>query len=288
MARLVGNCKILWSLPELQQLRRSLPSPVALIPTMGALHEGHESLISRARAVGAQSTIVTIFVNPSQFAAGEDFATYPRTEEQDIARLAAAGVDLVWLPEVETIYPPDFSTVITLPNLSQDFEGRLRPHHFSGVATVVARLLRLIEPDLAVFGEKDYQQLTVIRHLVRDLVLGVRVIPAPTCRSPTGLALSSRNRYLSMTGLHRAASLSAALQDAAAALSNGAAITPTLTAAQAQILAAGFDTVDYFDLVFDGTLTRIESEQLPKATGRGRLLTAARLEGVRLLDNWLV
>ncbi|MCX8501553.1 MAG: pantoate--beta-alanine ligase [Alphaproteobacteria bacterium] len=288
MTRPRTECAIARSLNELETLRENLPRPLAIVPTMGALHEGHLSLITKARTAGAKSVIVTIFVNPSQFAAGEDFATYPRTEAQDIELLAAAGVELVWLPTVETIYPRDFATVISLPKLSQDFEGQIRPNHFSGVATVVTRLLRLVRPELAVFGEKDYQQLTVIRHLVHDLALGVEVISAPTVRSTTGLALSSRNRTLSTAGLDQAASLSAALRKAAAALAEGAKLAPTLTQARAQILAAGFETVDYFDLVLDGTLTSIKSEIVPLAARPARLLTAARLEGVRLLDNWLV
>lgn len=284
----LGGLRAVRALAEMVERLKSLPRPLALIPTMGALHDGHLSLIKTARDQGAKSIIVSIFVNPSQFAAGEDFATYPRTEAEDVKLLAMAGVDLVWLPDVETIYPSGFSTLISLPNLSQVFEGVIRPNHFSGVATVVARLLRLVKPDLAIFGQKDYQQLLVIVHLVRDLELGVEIIAAPIFRNSSGLALSSRNRYLSPVGLNQAANLSRVLDSTADALREGGEITPCLAAAHQRLLTNGFEGIDYFDLVVDGTVEKVKARSLTGLEQPTRLLAAARLQGVRLLDNWRV
>lgn len=268
--------------------RKKLPAPLALIPTMGALHDGHLSLIKTARDRGANSIIVTIFVNPTQFAPGEDFAKYPRPLHDDLQHLAGAGVELVWIPLVATIYPPDYSTLIVVPDLSHSFEGEIRPHHFTGVATVVTRLLRLIKPDLAVFGEKDYQQLLIIRRLVRDLELGVEIVSAPIFRNPRGLALSSRNQYLSDSGYIQAANLSRVLFETGINLRSGKEISECIKKANRSLKSAGFTKIDYFDLVVDGTLDLVKTKSLDESSPPTRMLAAARLEGIRLLDNWLV
>ena len=255
---------------------------VALVPTMGALHAGHLALIDAARGAGAEHVVASVFVNPTQFGPAEDFDRYPRDEAADAAALAAAGCDLLFAPDAAAIYPPGFATTVSVAGLSTILDGAARPGHFDGVATVVTKLLLTAAPDLAVFGEKDWQQLTVIRRLVADLALPVRVVGAPIVRDADGLALSSRNAYLTAGERQRALALPQALAAARDALLAGEPVAPTLTTAGAALVAAGFDDPDYVALV-DAALQ-------PMATldGSGRLLAAARLGRTRLIDNLAV
>ena len=202
---------------DLRRLRADRPGQVALVPTMGALHEGHRTLVRAARQA-AGSVVVSVFVNPTQFGPGEDFERYPRTWDDDLAALAEEGADLVFHPRVEEVYPPGAVGVTVDPGpLGSVLEGAVRPGHFAGVLTVVAKLFGLVRPDLALFGEKDYQQLTLIRAMARELALGVQVVGVPTVREDDGLALSSRNRYLDEGQRAAALTISAALRAGAAA-----------------------------------------------------------------------
>jgi pantoate--beta-alanine ligase len=252
---------------------------IALVPTMGALHEGHLDLV-RAAARIADRVIVSIFVNPTQFAPTEDFAAYPRDEESDLAKLAALGVDAVFAPTVGDMYPEGYATRIAVEGPAQGLESDARPHFFGGVATVVAKLFIACAPDVAMFGEKDYQQLLVVRRMAADLGLPVSIIGHPTVRAEDGLALSSRNAYLSFEERAVAPRLHAALQAAATAIRTGAPAGDALAAARSELEAAGF-AVDYVALRNAGTLAEVAdptSEPL-------RLLAAARLGRTRLIDN---
>ncbi len=261
---------------DLHKHRADLPGPVALVPTMGALHEGHRSLVRAARE-RAGSVVVSVFVNPTQFGPGEDFDRYPRTWADDLAALADEGADLVFHPEVDEVYPPGAAGVTVSPGpLGSVLEGAVRPGHFAGVLTVVAKLLGLVRPDLAFFGEKDYQQLTLIRAMARELALGVEVVGVPTVREPDGLALSSRNRYLSAGERSAALALSRALRAGAAAGVRGA--EAVLAAARAELAAEPDLRPDYLEL------TDPDLGPAPTA-GPGRLLVAARAGTTRLLDN---
>jgi pantoate--beta-alanine ligase len=261
---------------ELRRLRDGLPGPVALVPTMGALHEGHRALVRAARAQAA-SVVVSVFVNPTQFGPGEDFDRYPRTWDADLTALAEEGADLVFHPGVEDVYPPGSLGVTVEPGpLGSVLEGAVRPGHFAGVLTVVAKLFGLVRPDLAVFGEKDYQQLTLIRAMARELALGVEVVGVPTVREDDGMALSSRNRYLDPAQRTAAAAISAALRAGAAAGGDGA--EAVLTAARSVLAAQPTLTADYLEL------TDPDLGPAP-ATGAARLLVAARAGTTRLLDN---
>lgn len=255
---------------------------VGFVPTMGALHEGHASLMRVARAaVQDGPVVVSIFVNPLQFGPGEDLARYPRTLEDDLSVCAAEGVDVVFAPTVETVYPGGEPQVTVEPGpLGSILEGAVRPGHFRGVLTVVAKLFGLVRPDLAVFGQKDYQQLTLIRRMVADLCLGVEVIGAETRREPDGLALSSRNRYLDPVQRGQATTLSRALEVAGAAGADGPAAA--LEAAHAELRAASALALDY--LVLTGTDLRPLPEA-PAPGTEGRMLVAARLGSTRLIDN---
>jgi pantoate--beta-alanine ligase len=254
---------------------------VALIPTMGALHEGHLSLVRLARA-RAGRVVASVFVNPSQFGAGEDLAAYPRDEERDSALLAEAGCDLLYAPRDADIYPPGFSTAVTVTGVSASMEGAIRPHHFAGVATVVAKLLIRCAPDIAVFGEKDYQQLQVIRRLARDLDLPVEIVGAPIVREVDGLALSSRNIYLTQEQRRIAPALARALAHAAGGLAKGAAVSAVETEAIVAIETAGFDAIDYLEVRSPDDLRRLG----PGPVGApAQILAAARLGKTRLLDN---
>jgi pantoate--beta-alanine ligase len=251
-------------------------STVAFVPTMGALHEGHVQLLKHARPLG-ETLVASIFVNPTQFAPGEDFEAYPRTFEDDLERCAEAGVDVVFAPAVPTMYPSGLiDTVMIDPGpLGTILEGAVRPTHFRGVLTVVAKLFGLIRPDVAVFGDKDYQQLVLIRQLSRELALGVEVVGCPTVREADGLAMSSRNRYLSADERRQAAALSAALRAGVAAGPDGA--DAVLAAAQAVLTGADI-TPDY--------LTLTDPELGAAAPGdEARLLVAARVGTPRLIDN---
>lgn len=248
---------------------------VALVPTMGALHAGHLELVRLAAGHGAP--VASIFVNPTQFAAGEDFARYPRDTDGDLAKLAGAGCAAAWLPDVAEMYPPGDATLIEVAGPALGFEGAARPTHFRGVATVVAKLFGQVRPEAAVFGEKDWQQLQVIRRMVADLLLSVRIVAAPIVREADGLAMSSRNRYLSPAERAAAPALPLVLQRAAAAVKQnaGAALEDAVRA----LREAGF-APDYVALV-DGPTMR----PLPAAAEGARLIAAARLGAVRLLDN---
>jgi pantoate--beta-alanine ligase len=251
-------------------------STVSLVPTMGALHDGHLQLLKHARPLG-ETLVASIFVNPTQFAPGEDFEAYPRTFDADLERCAEAGVDVVFAPAVQTMYPSGLVDTVTVDPgpLGTVLEGAVRPTHFRGVLTVVAKLFGLVRPDVAVFGEKDYQQLSLIRHMALELALGVEIVGCPTVRESDGLAMSSRNRYLSAEERQRAAHLSAALRAGVAAGPAGA--DAVLAKAHAVLDSAGI-TPDYLVLT-DPDL----GDAQPGA--EARLLIAARVGTPRLLDN---
>jgi pantoate--beta-alanine ligase len=252
---------------------------LALVPTMGALHAGHIALIEEAKR-HADRVAATIFVNPLQFGANEDFGRYPRQEEKDAGMLRQAGCDLLWLPQPEEIYPDDFATTVSVKDLSERWEGEARPGHFDGVATVVAKLLCAVRPDVALFGEKDFQQLAVIRRMTQDLQMGVEILGLPTVRDADGLALSSRNAYLSADERKSALALPQALNDAARRIFSGEPVSEVLAAAVERLRAAGFSKTDYFALVNSLTL-----EPLDKAEGPMRLIAAATIGTTRLIDN---
>ena len=251
---------------------------VGLVPTMGALHAGHLSLVQAAKA-GADRVIVTIFVNPKQFNTPDDLAKYPRTEQADAALLAPLGVDVIFVPEVAEVYPDGFATSVTVSGITEGLEGAFRPGHFDGMATVVCKLFTMTAADRAYFGEKDYQQLLVVRRMARDLNLPIEVVGCPTLRDPDGLALSSRNQRLGRDARAIAPALHAALTQAAVALS-GEAVAAVLDRARADLLAAGFTAVDYIALCSTETL-----EPMTQLDRPARLLAAAWLGGVRLIDN---
>jgi pantoate--beta-alanine ligase len=252
---------------------------LALVPTMGALHSGHLKLITEGRRV-ADRVAATIFVNPLQFGANEDLDRYPRQEEKDAAMLEEAGCDLLWLPLPGEIYPAGFATTVSVKGVSDRWEGEARPGHFDGVATVVAKLLCAVRPDIALFGEKDFQQLAVIRRMAEDLQLGIEILGVSTVRDEDGLALSSRNAYLSPEEKSNAVELPRALNEAAEAISSGAPVTEALAAAKARLTRAGFSRIDYVALVNALTL-----EPLEQAGGPMRLIAAALIGRTRLIDN---
>ena len=253
---------------------------LALVPTMGALHAGHLALIAEARR-RADRVAATIFVNPLQFAAGEDLDRYPRQEAVDTTLLEEAGCDLVWLPTVADLYPPGFATNVSVTGISERWDGAARPGHFDGVATVVAKLLIATMPDVALFGEKDYQQLAVIRQLVRDLGLPTEVVGVPIVRDPDGLALSSRNAYLSADERARAVALPLALNEAREAIrAEPQAVARILRTARTRLANAGFGPIDYVALTDAETL-----EPLEVFDRKARLAAAATLGSTRLIDN---
>jgi len=260
---------------------RAAGERVALVPTMGALHEGHLSLVGIGRR-NADHVVASLFVNPTQFSPAEDFEAYPRNEARDAELLAEAGCELLYAPGADEMYPLGFSTSVTVAHVSEGMEGAARPHHFGGVATVVTKLLTQAAPDVAVFGEKDYQQLQVIRRLTRDLDLPVEIIGGPTMRADDGLALSSRNAYLSPEQRAIAPALNRALKACAEAVAKGAAVDASEAAAIESILAAGFDSVDYLEVRSAEYLERLGPGPIDAPA---RVLTAARLGRTRLLDN---
>ena len=252
---------------------------VALVPTMGALHDGHLSLMRLARR-HARRVVATIFVNPAQFAPHEDFDAYPRREAADRAKLIADGVDLLYAPTVAEMYPDGFATTIAVDGVSQGLCGTFRPQMFPGVATVVAKLLIQAAPDTAVFGEKDYQQLQVIRRLVRDLDLPVAVVGGATVREADGVAMSSRNAYLTPSERAVAPTLHRLLSSLAARLTDGAEAPPLLAAGLHELIEAGFAKVDYLELRAADDLVPLDRADRP-----ARLLAAAWLGRARLIDN---
>ncbi len=269
------------TLPELIQhcarLRRARPA-VALVPTMGALHAGHRALVDAAVRTGA-ATVTSIFVNPLQFGPTEDLSRYPRDEAGDLATLEVCGCHLVWTPDVSTMYPPGGATTIDPAGPAERWEGTHRPGHFRGMATVVAKLFGQVRPDVAFFGEKDWQQLQVVTRMVADLHLPLRIVGVPTVREADGLALSSRNRFLAETQRRLAPNLYQALTQAAQAIASGRQAAEPLQTARAMLSGDGFG-VDYLALVDGPTL-----EPIAAARPGARLIAAARLGTVRLLDN---
>jgi pantoate--beta-alanine ligase len=252
---------------------------IALVPTMGALHAGHMALVDAARGA-ADRIVASIFVNPLQFGANEDLDRYPRQEADDARLLEAHGCDLIWMPTADQLYPPGFATSVSVAGVSERWDGEARPGHFAGVATVVAKLFTAVRPDLAFFGEKDFQQLAVIRRMTEDLGLGVGICGVPTVRDSDGLALSSRNAYLSADERQRALVLPGALEDARAAIAGGQPVNPVLDRARDRLSDAGFGRIDYFALVDAATL-----EPLEDAAGEMRLIAAAVIGTTRLIDN---
>jgi len=275
--------RIVRTLPALHRALarwRGAGDTVALVPTMGALHAGHLALVRLARR-RARRVVVSIFVNPAQFAPNEDFASYPRTFDADVAALTAAGVGLIWAPEVETMYTPGFATRIVPEGPAKvGLEDAFRPHFFGGVAIVVSKLLIQCLPNVAVFGEKDFQQLMVIMRLAADLDLPVKIVGAPIVREADGLAMSSRNAYLSAPERAAAPTLYRVLKDCAAAIARGGRIARVLDDGGAEIEQAGFQ-LDYLEARHATTLAKVESA----ADGPLRLLVAARIGRTRLIDN---
>lgn len=259
---------------------RARGESVGFVPTMGALHEGHLSLVDEARR-RAERVVVSIFVNPTQFSAGEDFDKYPRTLSADIEKLASARADLCFAPAVEEVYPPGFATSIGIGGpANADLEDHFRPEHFGGVAIVVAKLLNQVGAQVAVFGEKDYQQLLVIRRLARDLDIATEIVGAATLRDPDGLAMSSRNVYLSKEERAAAPALYRALTSAARRIGEGETIGHVMGEAREEVAAAGF-AIDYLEARHAETLARVAGRQ----EGPVRLLVAARIGSTRLIDN---
>ena len=256
---------------------RSEGARLAFVPTMGALHDGHMALVEAAKRAGTR-VIVSIFVNPIQFGPNEDLAKYPRREQADSRLLANAGVDLLWMPTPEIMYPEGFATSVRVSGVSEPLDGAHRPGHFDGVATVVSKLFHQVQPQVALFGEKDWQQLQVIRRMVADLDMTIEIQGVPTQREDDGLALSSRNAYLMPEDRARAVALPRALGAAAKTIGEGGDREAALAQAQDSLTAAGFE-VDYVALVDAESLAApIEGRQM-------RLLAAARIGGTRLIDN---
>lgn len=273
---------ILRSLAELRaktSLWRREGQSIGVVPTMGALHPGHLSLVEAAKN-GTDRVIVTIFVNPKQFNNPEDLANYPRTEIEDAQKLAPYGVDAIYVPDPDEIYPQGFATTVSVTGLTNVMEGEFRPGHFDGVATVVAKLFLQTQADRAYFGEKDYQQLLVVRRMARDLDIPIEVIGCPTVREPSGLAMSSRNQRLSPEGMEIAAHKHRIMLDLANALKNGAPFDTLAAQARTDLLAAGFTQVEYIQLRCAESLNPLTHADRP-----ARLFAAAWADGVRLIDN---
>ncbi|MER9945347.1 pantoate--beta-alanine ligase [Mesorhizobium sp. M0092] len=252
---------------------------IAVVPTMGVLHEGHLSLV-RAALVKADRVIVTLFVNPKQFNSEADLAAYPSTEDEDAAKLAPLGAHLLYAPDAEEMYPAAFATTVSVSGVSEGLCGAFRPGHFDGVATVVAKLFLQTSADFGFFGEKDFQQLQLVRRMARDLDIPITIVPCPTVREADGLALSSRNVRLSQAERAVAPELSSVLLETAERLARGSPVLPTLAEARAAILAAGYREVEYLELRDEADLRLMTSLDRP-----ARLLVAAWLGGTRLIDN---
>ena len=272
--------QIVRDLPALRAALADLRAtgPVALVPTMGALHAGHMALVAEA-ARRATHVVASIFVNPKQFGANEDLSTYPRCEAEDARLLEQAGCALLWAPTAEAMYPAGFATTINVSGVSEGLCGASRPGHFDGVATVVAKLFNQVRPDVALFGEKDFQQLAVIRRMAADLDFALEIVGVPTQRDEDGLALSTRNAYLSNDDRAAAAALPRALAEAAEAIAAGGDVGPALDRARERLEAAGFEP-EYVELRASDGLAPLDRLDRP-----ARLLAAARLGGTRLIDN---
>jgi pantoate--beta-alanine ligase len=259
---------------------RARKATIALVPTMGALHDGHVSLF-RLASPRASRVVVSIFVNPTQFAPSEDFGSYPRTWKSDVARLAAEEVELIWNPDVKTMYPDGFATrIVPEGPATADLEDRFRPHFFGGVATVVGKLFTQVRPDFAMFGEKDFQQLRVVARMAGDLDLGVKVVGSHTVRERDGLAMSSRNVYLSPEERRKAPTLYRAMKESVRRLRAGDDMAAAMAGGAEMIAAAGFE-LDYFELRHAETLAKVAS----LTGGPMRILVAAKLGNTRLIDN---
>ena len=277
------NPMIVRTVPALRRALDSISAKnaiTALVPTMGALHDGHVSLVRLAKR-RAMRVIVSIFVNPTQFAPSEDFSSYPRTWKADVARLASEDVDLIWNPDVKTMYPEGFATrILTEGPANAGLEDRFRPHFFGGVTTVVGKLFTQVRPDLAVFGEKDFQQLRVVTRMARDLDLGVKVIGSRTVRERDGLAMSSRNIYLTPEERRAAPELYRAMKESARRLRAGDDVEAAMAGGSELAVGAGF-TLDYFEVRQAETLAPIAAMK----DGPMRILAAARIGKTRLIDN---
>ncbi|MXO52018.1 pantoate--beta-alanine ligase [Erythrobacter gaetbuli] len=277
---------------ELEVLRNEVKAlrqggrTIALVPTMGALHDGHLTLVRRAREA-ADHVVASIFVNPRQFGAGEDLDAYPRQLARDSELLEAEGVVLLWAPVPEAMYPAGYATNISVAGVSEGLCGGNRPGHFDGVATVVCKLFNQVMPDVAFFGEKDWQQLAVIRRMARDLDLTLphvdNIRGVPIVREADGLAMSSRNAYLSAEQRSQAAAIPQAMREAIAAVVSGQAVENELVALSAKLLEAGFDSIDYAEVRDADSLVLLDADN-----GNARLFVAARIGGTRLIDNMAV
>lgn len=263
---------------------RAAGDSIGLVPTMGALHDGHLALVRAARADNAR-VVGTLFVNPTQFGPNEDLAAYPRDEAADLAAFAAVGADLVFAPDVAEMYPPGAATTVSVAGLTDHLCGPHRPGHFAGVATIVAKLLNQAHADAAYFGEKDWQQLQVIRRLARDLDIETRIVGVPTVRDADGLAMSSRNRYMTAAQRATALALPRGLADLAARVADGGPVAPRTAALERALIAAGFDRVDYVAVCDAQTL-----QPLDRVTdfSRVRVFAAAWIGRTRLIDNMAV
>jgi pantoate--beta-alanine ligase len=272
--------KVISSIPETRAALRELPRPHGLVPTMGYLHEGHMSLVHKARADNA-SVSASIFVNPTQFGPSEDFTTYPRNMDRDLAMLEAAGVDLVYAPPTEVVYPPGFDTYVTVGALTDPLEGTARPGHFRGVATVVAKLFNVLQPDRAYFGQKDAQQALVITKMALDLDFPVEVVVMPTIREPDGLALSSRNVYLAPEERQAALAISRALREAQRLHAAGERDAHRLRAAISAILA----TEPLLRPEYVSVADRLTLAELEVVNGPAVVSMAVKVGRTRLIDN---
>jgi len=279
------SLRIVRTVAELRALlepERRAGRRIGLVPTMGAFHDGHRSLMARA-AETCDLVVVSLFVNPTQFGPSEDLAAYPRDEARDAAIAAAAGVEILFAPAVEEVYPDGFATTVSVGRLTEGLEGAHRPGHFDGVATVVAKLFNMVQPAVAFFGQKDAQQALVIRRMARDLDLPVRIEVCPTVREPDGLAMSSRNAYLGAEDRARAVGLSRALDAAARAIGDGERDPARVAAAGRAVLAEHGIEPEYFALVSERTLAPLE-----RIDGEALIAVAARVGAARLIDNILV
>lgn len=274
--------RIISDLPTLRgavAAHKAAGETVALVPTMGALHAGHMALVEAAKA-RATRVVVSIFVNPNQFGPNEDFSRYPRTLEADVDLLKSHGADMLWLPDVATMYPEGFASQVKVAGVSEGLCGAFRPGHFEGVATVVAKLLLQVMPDMALFGEKDYQQLCVIKRMVQDLNIATQIEGVPTLREADGLALSSRNRYLSSEERKIASNLNIILLEAINKIKNEYSFNCALSEAVAAVKEAGFTKLDYLECRMNDSLAPCE-----QYAANARLLVAAWLGNTRLIDN---